>query len=190
MIPNLNLSDARRPGIEPGGYVVRILAAEVDVRYNRLQLQIDIVEGPEAGYFTRLNEQFKFWGLTANLYLDEKSRWKFANAVDAIRASNADFRWEDDAENDERQMVNMYVGAICQRYHYIGNDGKEKTKLQVHHLVPVEEIRNGTFEIPEDSYAKDFPAHQMTPAPGGVVDTTADLPPGFYESADNPPFEA
>lgn len=186
MIPNMNLSEAKGGSIEPGGYVLRILDTAVDMKYNRLQLKVDIVEGPNQGYYSNLYEKFGFWGLYANLYLDNDSAWKFANAVDALRASNADFQWEDDAENDEHKMMNMYAGAILQRVHYRGNDGAEKTKLQVHHLVPVEDIRSGSFKIPEDSWKDGLgPVNQ----PSGVVDTTAQqMPEGFVESANDTPF--
>lgn len=191
MIPNMNLSEAKQPTIEPGGYVLRILGTEIDMKYNRLRLQVDIVEGPNQGYYTNLNAKHNFWGLFANLYLDKDNAWKFANTVEALRASNADFQWDDDGENDERKMVNMYVGGILQRKHYMGNDGQKKSKLQVYRLVPVEDVRNGEFEIPEDKY-DDGLAPAATATPAGVVDTTAGQSgpvPGFFEQdPDDNPF--
>jgi len=186
MIPNMKLSEAKERSIEPGGYVLRILDTEIDMKYNRLRLKVDIVEGPNQGYYTNLDERFNFWGLYANLSLDQADAWKFANAVGALRESNADFKWEDDAENDERKMLNMYVGAVLQRAHYRGNDGTEKTKLQVHHLVPVGDIRGGNYRTPDDSYKDGLgPVSQ----PAGVVDTTANqMPQGFVEAADDTPF--
>lgn len=186
MIPNMNLSEAKGGSIEPGGYVLRILGTEIDMKYERLRLQVDIVEGPSQGHYTDLHERFGFWGLWSNLSLKKGDEWKFANAVDALRESNADFQWDDDGENDEHKMMNMCTGAILQRVHYRGNDGTEKTKLQVHHLVPVEDIRSGNFKIPDDSW-KDGLGPVSHPA--GVVDTTSQqMPQGFVESADETPF--
>ena len=184
MIPNMNLSEAKERSIEPGGYIMRVLGTEIDMKYNRLRLKVDIVEGENQGYYTNLNERFNFWGLFANLSLEKPDVWKFANAVNAMRESNADFEWEDDSENDERKMINMYVGGILQRVHYMGDDGTEKTKLQVHHLVSVEDIRAGKFKVPDDSY-KDGTAPRPAEI-AGVVDTT--IPQGFVESADDTPF--
>lgn len=181
MIPNMNLSEAKPKSIEPGGYIVRVLGTEIDAKYNRLILKVDITEGPNQGYYTRLEEQYNFWGLYANLYLDEDSKWKFANAIEAFRESNVDFEWENDAENDEAKLVGMYVGAILQRKHYVGNDGKEKTKLQVHHLVPRQDIDSKTFKIPDDVYKDGTGA--SAPAVGGVVDMTAAFGP-----VDDTPF--
>lgn len=182
-IPNMNLSEAKRESVEPGGYIVKVIGTNIDTQYNRLQLDVDIVEGKYKGYFTRLQERANFWGLTANLYMNKEDAWKFANAVDAFRKSNAGFEWEDDAENDERKMVGMIVGAITQKRHYIGNDGVKKSKLLVNRLVPVEEIRSGDFEIPEDLFSDDYPKPQQAPT-GKVVDTTAEPPEGFSEVKD------
>ena len=184
MIPNMNLSEAKRETIEPGGYVVRVLRTNIDMQYNRLQLEVDIAEGERAGYFARLQERANFWGLTANLSLNDADRWKFRNAIEAFRKSNPGFQWEDDAENDEHNMIGMYVGAICRKRHYMGNDGKKKSSLQVHHLEPIDVIHSGNFEIPEDAYANDYPREQ--PAPNRVVDTTA--PAGFTATDDDTPF--
>lgn len=173
-IPNMNLSEAKREDIEPGGYVVEIIGTFIDTKYNRLQLQVDIAEGPQSGYFKRLQERANFWGLTANLSLEEKDAWKFKNAVDAMRDSDPAFIWHDDDENDESEMIGVKVGAITQRRHYMGNDGRKKSKLLVYRLAPVDAIRSGEYEIPEDLYADDFP--KPRPAGGHVVDTTASDP--------------
>ena len=185
-IPNMNLSEQKYESVEPGGYVVKVVDTFIDQKYNRLQLKVDIAEGPRAGYYTRLQERANFWGLIANLYLSKDSAWKFLKAVDAFRESNADFQWENDGENDERTMIGKFVGAVIQRYHYMGNDGTKKTKMLIHHLVPVDDIHNGKFKIPEDSYAKDFP--KEAPASMNVVDTTSEIPAGFTESAEEDPF--
>lgn len=187
-IPNMRLSEAKREEIEPGGYIVEVIGTNIDTKYNRLQLRVDIAEGPSAGYFTRLQERANFWGLTANLSLDESDAWKFKNAVDAMRASDPAFIWEDDAENDENEMVGVKVGAITQRRHYMGNDGVKKSKLLVYRLVPVDVIRSGEYEVPDDMYADNIPKPQ--PSGGQVVDTTAPDPvDGFGQiQEDDVPF--
>ena len=185
-LPNMNLSEARRETIEPGGYVVKVLKTNIDTKYNRLQLEVDIIEGEHAGYFERLNDRAGFWGLTANLSIKKEDAWKFANAIEAFRASNVDFTWNDDGENDENGLIGMVVGAVTQRRHYIGNDGLKKSKLLVNRLIPVDDIRSGNYEIPDDLYAENYPMPVHT---GHVVDTTGDdIPEGFKQSADDTPF--
>lgn len=185
MLPNMNLSEAKRESIEPNGYVVRVLRTNVDTKYNRLQLEVDIIEGDQEGYFGRLRDRAGFWGLTANLSLNKEDAWKFANAIEAFRDSNADFIWNDDDENDENELIGKVVGAITQRRHYIGNDGLKKSKMLVNRLVPVDTIRSGDFEVPADKYADDYPQPVKT---GNVVDTTNDIPEEFKQSADDTPF--
>lgn len=181
-IPNMNLSEAKRETIEPNGYIVKVLRTNIDTKYNRLQLEVDIIEGEQAGYFERLQDRAGFWGLTANMSLNKEDAWKFANAVEAFRSSNTDFVWNDDDENDEKNMVGMVVGAITQRRRYIGNDGLKKSKLLVNRLVPVADIQAGNFEVPDDLYADNYPRPVQS---GNVVDTTADMPEGFSKVDDN-----
>lgn len=172
MIPNMNLSEARGNSIEPGAYKTRILAADVDTKYDRVVLKMDIADGEHQGYYRQLEEKYNFWGLTGSLYFDKDSAWKFANAIDAIRASNADFEWNDDGENDERNLVGMYVGAVLQRKHYIGNDGAEKTKMLVYRLISLDDLKAGNYKIPDDRYDNGL-SPKTNAVPGKVVDTTA-----------------
>lgn len=189
MIPNMNLSQARSGGngLDPDGFVVKVVAAYMN-SYGQLQLDVDIAEGPHVGYYADLSEKFNFWGLAIRLYLDEKSAWKFAQTIDAFRASNPGFEWNDDGENDERKLIGKYVGVITQRRHYYGGDGTEKTSLIVYKAVPVDDIRQGRFTLPEkDSYSKDF-AKMSAPQATGIVDTTMEIPESFRQSADETPF--
>ena len=179
MIPNMNLSEARGNSIEPGAYKIRILGAENDdkgTKYKRVLLKVDIADGERQGYYRQLEEKYNFWGLTASLYYEKNGEpveaWKFANAIDAIRASNADFEWDDDAENDERNLVGMYVGAVLQRKHYIGNDGAEKTKMLVYRLISLDDLKAGNYKVPDDRYDNGL-SPKTNAVPGKVVDTTA-----------------
>lgn len=182
MLPNMNLSEAKREKIEAGGYVVKVLGVSIDEKYNRLQLQVDIEEGPHKGYYSRLNTQYGFWGLTANLYLNKESAWKFADAIEAFRSSNEGFSWNDDGENDEQTLVGKTVGVVTRRRHYLGNDGKEKSSLQVYKLLPAEDVRIGNFKIPEDVYADELKNRQ--PASAGVVDMSGPVT-GFGQVQDD-----
>ena len=184
MIPNMNLSEARRETVKPGGYIVRVIAVRIDTKYNRLQLDVDIVEGEHQGYYTRLNERFDFWGMTINLYLDPKSAWKFAKTIDAFRDSNADFTWNDDGENDERSLIGMYVGLVTREKEYMGNDGVKKTKLIPYITLPIADIRSGNFEVPEKLLYEG--GQDASAASNEVVDTT--VHPGFVESDTDLPF--
>lgn len=190
-VPNMNLSEARSQSVKPGAYKVRILGADVDTKYNRLVLKLDIADGEHQGYYRQLFEKYSFWGLTASLYFDKESAWKFANAIDAIRASNAYFEWNDNGKNDEKALVGMYAGAVLQKKHYIGNDGTEKSKLLVYRLISLTDLKTGNYKVPDDRYDDGTGPGSSRNASAGVVDTTADvidttaqMPEGFQKIED------
>ena len=174
MLPNMNLSEARSETIEANGYVMKVMAAIVDNKYNRLQLQLDITEGEKAGYYQKLYDKAGFWGMTLNLYLDPQSTWKFARCIDAVKASNEGFTWNDDSENDEMSLVGKYLGVVTRKKEYLGNDGIVKRKLVPYSTVSVQDIRDGNFTIPDmlPLQGQGSPA-----AVTGVVDTTASFGP-------------
>ena len=174
MIPNMNLSEARSEGIDAGGYIMRIRKAEIDPKYNRLRLYLDIAEGPKTGYYEKLNERVGFWAMVLNLYLDKESAWKFARCIDAIKASNAGFEWNDDGENDEQKLVGMHIGIVTRKIEYLGNDGLTKKKLTPYQTLPVNDIREGNYTVPDALPMKTTP--NSAPV-AGVVDTTSNFGP-------------
>lgn len=180
MLPNMNLSEARSESIKPGGYIMRILAVEIDEKYNRLKLKCDIASGPMEGYYKRLEDRAGFWGMYVSMYMDEKSRWKFARTIDAIKESNPDFEWDYDGQNDEQKLVNNLIGVVTRIKYYTGNDGQEKSKIVPYATVSVTDIKTDNFKVPD-------PITQYDDAPvGGVVDTTS----GGFEDlrTDDMPF--
>lgn len=185
MIPNMNLSNARSETINADGYIMRVMDATIDMKYNRLQLKMDITEGDHAGYYKRLEERAGFWGMTVNLYLDPKQAWKFARTIDAFRESNADFEWNDDGENDEHKLVGMYVGVVTRWKEYIGNDGLVKKKLVPYITVPVNQIREGKYEVPPTIRLENAPT---APQQVEVIDRSEDTPMGFNETDNDVPF--
>lgn len=173
MLPNMNLSDARSESIDAGGYVMRVMAAIVDNKYNRLQLQLDIAEGEKEGYYKKLYDKAGFWGMTLNLYLDPESTWKFARCIDAVKASNEGFTWNDDGENDEMTLVGKYLGVVTRKKEYLGNDGIVKRKLVPYSTMSVQDIRDGNFTVPDLLPLQG----QSQTAVTGVVDTTMNFGP-------------
>lgn len=179
MIPNMNLSEARSESIDAGGFVMKICKAEVDPKYNRLQLYLDIAEGEHSGYYERLNEKVGFWAMVLNLYLD-RDAWKFARAIDAVKASNEGFTWNDDGENDEQTLVGKYIGIVTRKIEYMGNDGLVKKKLRPYSTHSVQDIRERNYTVPEM-----MPLQNNTQPVSGVVDTTQSFGP---ISEDDVPF--
>ena len=171
MIPNMNLSEARTESINPGGYVMRILGVEIDNKYNSLKLKCDIAEGDKEGYYQRLEERGGFWGMYVWLDMDEKRKWKFAKAIDALCESNDDFIWNYDGENDEQTMVGKLIGVVTRLRYYYGNDGQMKSKIVPYSTTTADNIRTKNFTVPEPDKSKIQAAEASFS--GEVVDTTA-----------------
>ena len=171
MIPNMNLSEARTESIKADGYVMKILAVEIDNQYNRLKLKCDIAEGDSAGYYQRLEDRANFWGMYVSMYMDEDSRRRFAQIINNIEKSNDGFTWNYDGENDEQTLVGQLLGVVTRQKYYYGNDGQKKSKLVPYFTLPVDDIRTKNFKIPEPDMSK---VEQDEAAfTGNVVDTTA-----------------
>lgn len=179
MIPHMKF-DTPREEIHAGGYVMQIVDARTDAEYGgRLILDLDVAEGPKAGYYQRLQDRAGFWGMTLTVYFDEGRRWRLAKLVEAVRQSNQGFAWNEDGENDEKDLISKYVGVVTRLREYWGNDGKKKNKLTPYSTISVDEIRAGQYTVPEPSLVDD-----IQQASAGVVDTTA----GFEVGYDEPPF--
>ena len=179
----MNLSEARTESIKADGYVMKILAVEIDNQYNRLKLKCDIAEGDSAGYYQRLEDRANFWGMYVSMYMDEDSRRRFAQIINNIEKSNDGFTWNYDGENDEQTLVGQLLGVVTRQKYYYGNDGQKKSKLVPYFTLPVDDIRTKNFKIPEPDMSK---VEQDEAAfTGNVVDTTA----GFEEiKTDDIPF--
>ena len=186
----INFSNVDAAGNYPkpkaGGYVIRITRAENNMGKERTEFEFDFAEGEFKDYYQGLQERAKFWGGKFSKSYKEKARPFYRGFVETILASNAhtDGLVIGDFEDiDETKFVGKLVGMVVGEKAYIGNDGKEKVKLDTYNaeFVTVDAIRSGDYTVPAF-----IPLEEQTaPAPGNVVDTTA----GFGEiREDDMPF--
>lgn len=178
---NLNLSNVTETtgSIPAGGYICKIIDAQDVPGKEYLMLKVDIAKGPYADYYKRLEERFGFWGLTWYMSYKQTALGLFKAGISALRASNPTFNWDDDGENDERKMVNCYVGGILGEEEYLGNDGSVKCNLKFKTAVSTQAIIDGQFKVPERKKLEAFNAGAE------VVDTTQ---PAGYTSQDGTQF--
>ena len=170
-LPNMNLSQVRSESIGPGAYIMEIKRVEIDTKYNRLVCEADICEGNLAGYYERLNERAKFWGMKISLYMDEKSLWKFRKTIDVLAESNPDFDWDYDGENDEQKLVGKRLGVVTRLKEYMGNDGQKKSKIVPYSTISINDVLTKNYTIPEPLRLDD------SEFSGEVVDTTVGFGP-------------
>ena len=149
-----------------GGYVATIVTAVDNPDKQYLQLGLDIAEGEFAGYYKDLFERAGFWGLNSYRSYKPKARGFFKAFIEAVEKSNDNFTWN----WYETELINLTVGIIIGLEDYIGNDGKIKTRPRVTDFVPVVDIKDGNFTIPEHIKI------ETTTAAVGVVDASEETP--------------
>ena len=166
---NLSLSNVKEStnGLTPGGYVVKILEAEDFPDKEYLRLKLDIAAGPNKDHYKDLDDRFGFWGLYWYMSYKQTALSLFKAGINAIRKSNADFTWEDDAENDEKTLVGCMVGAVLREEEYLSNDGEVKSNVKFYKAMSITDIQEGKYTVPP---RKVLESHNTA---NEVIDTTA-----------------
>ena len=164
-----------RPG--PGGYVMQIVRVTNQPKNERIELEIDIAEGPFAGYYKDLSDRKQFWGAKFVKSYKESALPFFKSFIEIIQEcnENTDGLVIGDFEDiDETKLVGKLFGMVYGMKEYIGNDGKTKEKPDWYNAdyVSLDIIRNGEYEIP-DLVPLGADGQQNPQQVGGVVDTTA-----------------
>ena len=164
-----------RPG--PGGYVMQIVRVTNQPKNERIELEIDIAEGPYAGYYKDLSDRKQFWGAKFVKSYKENALPFFKSFIEIIQEcnENTDGLVIGDFEDiDETKLVGKLFGMVYGMKEYIGNDGKTKEKPDWYNAdyVSLDIIRNGEYEIP-DLVPLGADGQQNPQPAGGVVDTTA-----------------
>ena len=132
-----------RPG--PGGYVCVIKKVTDFPEKEYLEIEYDIVEGSYKGYAADTAERAGFWPLHFRKSYKEKALGWFKAMINAVEETNNGYHWT----WDEKSLVNKGIGIVLQEEEYEGRDGKIKLRLQPWEFKTANEIRSGTFDIPE-----------------------------------------
>lgn len=153
-------------GPTAGGYVATIVSATDNQEKQYLLIGLDIAEGEFSGYYKDLFERAGFWGLNSYRSYKPKARGFFKAFIEAVEKSNAGFSWN----WKESDLINLTVGIVIGLEDYVGNDGKIKTRARVKDFVPITDIKDGNFTIPEHV--------KITTATAtfGVVDASEETP--------------
>lgn len=153
---NLQAIGAREK-LPAGGYVCKILDAKVvETDWGeRLEISLDIVEGEYHDFYARNyanQNKDKKWKGVARVSVprntaDEKHDFYgglFKASMEAIQDSNDGYFWN----WDEATLVGKKVGAIFQDREWDFNNKRGFT-AQWYRFAPVDDIRSGSFDIPE-----------------------------------------
>ena len=163
---DVNSTTTTYKGPEAGGYIATITSAVDNEDKQYLLIGLDIADGIFKGYYKDLFERAGFWGLNSYRSYKPKARGFFKAFIEAVEKSNDGFTWQ----WNESDLINLTVGIIIGLEDYIGNDGKIKTRPRVTDFVPVADIKDGNFTIPEHIKI------ETTTAAVGVVDASEETP--------------
>lgn len=172
-----------RPQLPVGGYVMRIMGAEV--KENRIgqyvQVSMDIAEGQYKDFFANDyraqdgGQRAKVWhcNYLLNVPTDdgsERDGWtkkKFKTFTDALEASNDGYHFD----WDEKKFKGLTIGGLFNMREYKTRDGNIGRSPNLAQVCSVEKIRTGKFRLPKD---------QLLSSGGGAEVTTSDTVPGGF----------
>ena len=163
---DVNSTSTGYNGPEAGGYVAVITSAVDNQDKQYLMIGLDIADGIYKYYYKDLFERAGFWGLNSYRSYKPKARGFFKAFIEAVEKSNDDFKWD----WNEADLVNLNVGIVIGLEDYIGNDGKIKTRPRVTDFLPVVDIKDGNFTIPDHVKISGYSCN------AGVVDASEETP--------------
>ena len=154
-----------------GGYVLNILDVKEE-NYSWgdvIVLRFDIAEGEQKNFFARqyesMSEDYKKWKGTYRLNVpspksssnDDMEKYNralgfFKSQIEAIEKSN-NIKIDCESDWDINILKNRKVGAVFNRKEY-DFDGKNGFYTQCYKLKDVQSIRDGKYNIPNDTLLK------------------------------------
>ena len=155
MKPIKNIDSVQEAGdgssqrLPAGGYVCKYTDVQDDPKKEYLYMEYDIAEGEFEGYYEDLEDRLGFWGGRCYRSYKEKALPMFKRMCSAVTKSNKRFIFDGNEHADEKTLIGKLVGMVLGEEEYIGNDGSLKTRLYVVREIPVDDIRDGKYKVPE-----------------------------------------
>lgn len=182
--------------LPPGGYICRIMGAEVKAykrrdggTFEQLHISIDIAEGDfkdhYANEYRSQNTEDKRWKGVLRLYLpdengsdrdrEDRTASILKAAIEAIEESNTGYHWD----WDERKLKGKQIGVLFRSEEWEYN-GKTGWKTQPFKLIDVARIREGKFKVPKEKPRKKEQEKAISADDfldnGGEIISDSDLP--------------
>lgn len=128
---------------QAGGYIIQLGAVVDEPVKEYLRISYDIAEGKFKGYYTDMYQRTGYDLPKFIRSYKEKALGFFKAFIDAVEASNPQYKWN----NDERTLSKLYVGCVLREEEYINRSGELKTILKPDVFLPVSDIKSGRFEV-------------------------------------------
>lgn len=166
-----------RPQLPVGGYVMRIMGAEV--KENRVgqyvQISMDIAEGQYKDFFAndyRSQDSNKKWhcNYLLNVPTDdgsERDGWnkrRFKTFTEALEESNDGYHFD----WDEKKFKGMSIGGLFNIREWKDGDRRGRS-TNLAQVCSVEKIRSGKYKLPKDQLLSDTGSTTSENAPGGYT---------------------
>lgn len=159
-----------KPQLPSGGYVCKIMGAEVKTygpvgnTFEKLKVSIDICEGEHANFYandyrSQTTENKKWKGVISYFVpsddgteKDNKTKRILKSFLFAVEESNPGYHWD----WDEKKLKNKTVGVLFRREEFVGKEGKNLWATKPFMTLPVSDIQEGKFKMPEDKHLTNF----------------------------------
>ena len=137
--------------IEAGGYVCKIVDAILNTEKKYIELDLDIAEGPHAGYFQRLEDRAGFWGLKNFMSYKESVLGKFLKTCTAFNNSNPNYNFNpmQNGGSDVSSLIGKTIGVVIGKEEYKSKAGETRQKDVAVNIIEVSKIREGKFKVPD-----------------------------------------
>lgn len=157
--------------LAPGGYVCRIINAYLNKSKNgnqTLYVEVDIAQGEFAGFFKTETDRFNknqdgSWTSNARLciptLIENKIHYRLKNFLVAVKDSNDDLKLEPKSGVfDIRQLYGKSIGCVFRgrEAKAVDKNGKHYVNTIVDHALPVQDILDGDFSVPDIEPYKEF----------------------------------
>lgn len=176
------------PVLPKGGYVLKIMGAEV--RENRngqyIKISCDVAEGEYKDFFANeyhdQQQEDKKWHCNYLLNVPnddgtEKDGWtkrRFKTVTEALESSNTDYHFD----WDEKKFKDKLIGGLFNEREYQKNDGSIGRAINLAQLCSVEKVRSGNYKLPDDKLLANRPVTASAPS----TDDFMSIPEGSNEA--------
>ena len=129
-----------------GGYVCVIMKAEDNEAEQYVNIVYDIAEGDKTGFYSSEDD----WRHSTRKYYKGKAAGMFKGFIETLAKDNQGMDAQSVIQGKGTTgMIGCKFGALIQERYYTGNDGTDKTALEVAQTVSCEKIRNNDFTLPK-----------------------------------------
>lgn len=160
------LAYTQNPQLPAGGYVckVRNIGNYQSKNGNAMwKVMLDIAEGEFRDYFYEKYQRDKQYNAEANysqnaisyvsLYNDKgQAHRSLKTFCVAIEDSGTSIAWNSNDEITFKSIIGARVGCLFGREEYIGSDGASHWSTKAKMFVPVKDINEGNYKVPDDKY--------------------------------------